>query len=336
MSGGFVVWHMYFKLHEPPSGSGHPESPGRLDLLSRGLRSYGLWEGLERVSPRLADIGLFRRVHEGLYIDELVMELEVALDTFFVDPDTYVSPGTMQAIQALAGGVLAAVEHVERGPVFLAGRPPGHHAGVSGPALGAPTQGFCLVNTAALLADMLSERGRVAVLDFDVHHGNGTQEILLDRPEVVHVDLHQDYRTIYPWTGAPDLRGKGNLYNLNLPPGSGDDIYEEALGLVEEILAHAGPEYLVVSAGFDSYMGDNRFSNLRLSSRTFHRLGRIASKFKTVAVLEGGYGAGLERGAPALIAGLLGMDDPVGDGETVSGEKEWEAWGRVPKPRPSG
>ncbi|MCE4602046.1 MAG: histone deacetylase family protein [Desulfurococcales archaeon] len=328
----YLVWHMYFKMHEPPRGSGHPESPVRLELLSRGLKSYGLWGVVERVSPRLGDVGLFRRVHDSLYIDELVSELEIVLDTFFIDPDTYVSPGTMQAIQALAGAVLASLDLVDSGSVFIAGRPPGHHAGVAGPGLGALTQGFCLVNTAALLADMLAGRGRVAVLDFDVHHGNGTQEILLERPSILHVDLHQDYRTIYPWTGDPGLRGGGNLVNINLPPGAGDDVYMDALGVVEEVLEEWGPEYLVVSAGFDAYRGDNSFAGLRLSSASFHRLGRLASRYRVVAVLEGGYGAGLERGAPAFIAGLLGRDDPVEDEATSSGGDVWSRWEAV-RPR---
>ncbi|MEB3778606.1 MAG: histone deacetylase family protein, partial [Desulfurococcales archaeon] len=289
-----VAWHMYFKLHSPPRGAYHPESPRRLELLSRGLK---LVEGLyTRVTPGVGDVWVYGRVHDRLYLEEIVGDLETTMEGFFIDNDTYISPGTLEAVKALAGSVSLALEEVDGGHVFIAGRPPGHHAGVSGPALGAPTQGFCILNTAALLAVMLSERGGVAVLDFDVHHGNGTQEILMGRPEVIHVDLHQDYRTIYPWTGAPDLRGKGNLYNINLPPGSGDDVYSDALDLVEDLLGEWGPRYIVVSAGFDMYNGDNNFSYMRASSSTLHRLGAIVSKYRSVTILEGGYGDGLVRG----------------------------------------
>jgi len=280
-----VVWHMYFKLHSPPRGVYHPESPRRFELLFRGLK---LVEGLyTRVTPGIGDVSVYGEVHDRFYLEEIMSDLETTMEGFFIDNDTYISPGTLEAVRALAGSVSLALEEVDKGHVFIAGRPPGHHAGVSGPALGAPTQGFCLLNTAALLAVMLSRRGGVAVLDFDVHHGNGSQEILEAYPEVMHVDLHQDYRTLYPWTGPPSLRGGGNLYNINLPPGSGDDVYSEALELVEDLLDEWGPKYLVVSAGFDLYVGDNNFSHMRVSSNTLHKLGAIVSRYRSVTVLEG-------------------------------------------------
>ncbi len=296
--------------------------------MREGLQGFGLWDRVERVSPRLAGLDLYGRVHSEEYLFDLRQDLESALDHFFVDPDTYVSPGTQQALEALAGSVLYAVDRVSEALVFIAGRPPGHHAGVSGPAFNAPTQGFCLVNTAALLAVLLSERGRVAVLDFDVHHGNGTQEILLGHPDILHVDIHQDYRTIYPWTGAPELRGNGNLYNLNVPPGAGDDIYREALDLAWRLIEDWGADFLVVSAGFDSYSNDNSFSNTRATSSTFNRIGLKASRLRTVVFLEGGYGDGLRRGTPAMVAGLLGEGDPVGDEPTESSGREWDWWRR--------
>ncbi len=314
-----LLYHQYFKMHEPPKGSGHPEDPKRLDRIRFSLNKIGLSNTIERVTPPLGDLGIFEAVHSLAYVLDIIGDLESALDTFFIDPDTYVSPGTEQALRALAGAALKSLELVEEDSVFIAGRPPGHHAGRDGQAMGAPTQGFCIFNTAALLAVKLSEKGRVAVLDFDVHHGNGTQEILLDHPSIVHVDLHQDYRTIYPWTGPPAFRGKGNLYNINLPPGSGDDVYKHALDLVESILDLAQPDYLIVSAGFDSYNKDNNFSALRATSTTFHAIGKLARRYKTIAVLEGGYGVGLERGFPSFIAGLAGRDDPVGDEPTQSG-----------------
>ena len=314
-----LLYHQYFKMHQPPRGSNHPERPERLDTLRKALREYGLDGMVERVTPKLGDLRVFEEVHSLAYVLDIIGDLESALDTFFLDPDTYISPGTEQALKALAGSVIEALDLVEEDSVFIAGRPPGHHAGRDGQAMGAITQGFCIFNTAALLAVRLSRKGKTVVLDFDVHHGNGTQEILLDHPAIVHVDLHQDYRTIYPWTGPPALRGKGNLYNINLPPGSGDDVYQEALEFAASIIEAAQPDYLVVSAGFDSYNNDNTFSNLRATSSTFHKLGELARRYKTVAVLEGGYGKGLERGLPAFIAGLAGAEDPVGDEPTQSG-----------------
>ncbi|MEB3779674.1 MAG: histone deacetylase family protein [Desulfurococcales archaeon] len=322
-----LVRHQYFKMHDP-SPHYHPENPERLSRVERGLRAYNLLESLDKARITPGNPMIYREVHDEAYLREILDEAEYAFGAFFIDPDTYMSPGTMNALEALAGSVNYTLDVIDEASVIILGRPPGHHAGRSGVALGAPTQGFCLVNTVALLAYKLARRGRVLVVDFDVHHGNGTQEILGSLGKVKHVDIHQEYTTIYPWTGAPGLVGEGNLYNINLPPGSGDDVYLDALKLLAYAVEDHDPDYIVVSAGFDSYNGDNSFSNIKATSATFNTIGKmIASKVqRVVAFLEGGYGVGLERGVPAFIQGLLGKDHPVGENPTKTPPSLWSLY----------
>lgn len=248
----------------------------------------------------------------------------------FIDPDTYVSPGTPRALDRLAGAVEEAVIQLQmnEGPVFILGRPPGHHAGRKGPALGAPTLGFCIFNTSALVATLLSRQGRTAVLDFDLHHGNGTQEILWDA-SILHVDIHQDPSTIYPGTGYPWQRGAhNNLVNILLPPGSGDDIFMDAVSKAFERIRGYDPEYLVVSAGFDAFLGD--FAYMRITEAGY---GYIAEMLKSleagiVVVLEGGYTQGLSRGLPSFTVALLQGEHRPGP-HTISEESLWYTYRRI-------
>ena len=325
-----LVYHGDFRLHDPAPYD-HPESPARLDAALLGLQNTGLLEELERVEPGRAGYhSVFRGVHEEGYlrrIAELLEEAKRAGMAVWVDPDTYVSPGTERALQRVAGAVRLALE--ESGDLLVLPRPPGHHAGRSGAAMGAPTLGFCILNTAAAVALGLHAQGaRVAVLDFDLHHGNGTQEILYDKP-VLHVDIHQDYRTIYPGSGRPDQtgagEGRGLKVNINVPPGSGDDVMLEALDFAKAKLEEWGPDVLVVSAGFDAYHGDNPMGSVSATTRFYHEVGRAVSGLgaRVVVILEGGYSTGLERGLPAFVSGLLGRPNPLPEEETKSPEYAW-------------
>lgn len=324
-----LVYSEDFKLHDTPDGSWHPERPERLDIALEGLKRSGLHGDLKRVEPPQGDVGVYRKVHTPEYIEEVERAARTGL---WLDPDTYASPGTLKALQRLAGAVELIVEKALGGEdILLLPRPPGHHAGISGAALGAPTLGFCLLNTAALTAAILAEEGRrVAVLDFDAHHGNGTQEIVWRRiPDVYHVDLHQDYRTLYPGTGSPRLRGSGNLSNINLPPGSGDDIYSEAIDLAFKIIEENPPDTLIVSAGFDAYKDDNPFTSLHATTNTFYTIGERITRLdvNTVIILEGGYSEGLKNGLPALIAALNKKTNPNPETPTQSPRytlKRWE------------
>jgi len=336
MGGSVLVFSEWFSAHVPPRKSGHLEEPGRLKRALKALDSYGVSRGWRREKPGQQSIRYFERVHDPAYIQGLLSELEVALDSYFVDSDTYVSPGTQGALEALAGSAVLAVDLVSGGSaerVFILGRPPGHHAGVNGPGLGAPSLGGCLVNTAAAVAVDLARRGSTAIVDFDLHHGNGTQEILQAlRPEgVFMVDVHQDFRKTFPWTGSPGEGAEAGVLNINLPEGAGDDVMEAVVEGVRGLLEEASPEYVVVSAGFGLYQGDSPLTLTRLTSRSFHLLGEALSKWRLVAVLELGFQGGLERGLPAFLAGLQGSGDPVGDEATVSGEEAWREFEELNK-----
>jgi len=318
---GMVLYSEDFLLHDPDPYD-HPESPRRLRLALEGVGRAG-WPVRE---PCRGDYRVFEEVHDPGYV-RLVESLASRGGVEWLDPDTYVVPGTLAAASRLACAVEEAVEAVRGGSsVFVLGRPPGHHAGVSGPALGAPTLGFCIFNSAALAARRLARAGRVAVLDFDVHHGNGTQEILWS-DEILHVDLHQDPATIYPGTGFPEQTGgvPGTKINIILPPGAGDDIGFDAANRAWEFIVEWDPDYLVVSAGFDAMQGDNMMASTRLTQAFYGLLGSLASQLPTLIVLEGGYGRGLVEGLAAFLRGFGGGEWRPG---TASGEREWEWYRR--------
>jgi acetoin utilization deacetylase AcuC-like enzyme len=295
--------------HVPPFP--HPERPERLQIALAALRSAAPVEVVEPPSAAKEDL---YRVHAPDYVARIERYVESGVS--MIDGDTYLSRGTMRAALAAAGASLAAAEAALGGATaFALPRPPGHHAGRRGAAMGAPTQGFCIFNNAALAVARLLELGlrRVAVVDFDAHHGNGTQEIFYSDPRVLHIDLHEDPATLYPGTGFPTDLGEGEAegtkVNVVLPPGSGDDAYELALEeIVVPLLEEFKPEALVFSAGFDAYEGDG-LTHLRAGPRAYALLGGLPRELKVgrvAAVLEGGYGAGLERGLPAFAASLAG------------------------------
>ena len=311
-----------FYKHRPKGY--HPENPERLRLAYDSLKRYGLLDMLEVVEPPLAGEEDVLRIHSPWYVDR-VRDLSMA-GGGVLDPDTYVSEDTWEAALAYVG---SAIDGASRdGVSIVLGRPPGHHAGRDGVAMEAPTLGFCIFNGSAAAALRLADEGfRALVLDFDVHHGNGTQEILYREARVYHVDLHQDPSTLYPGTGWPwqtgDGSARGTKLNLVAPPGCGDDCYDYMLDKVIDILDRLGfkPNAIVFDAGFDAYVDDG-LASMRATSNTYYNIAvRVVSEYKpsrVVVVLEGGYSAGLERGLPAFIAGLLGLDNPVEDKPTIS------------------
>lgn len=292
------------------------------------MENYGLWNRFQQVEPPHGFKELALKIHDHDYV-ELVEKLS-SRGGGWLDSDTYVSRGTWRAgLTALASAkdsverTLSTVTHES----FILARPPGHHAGRSGPAMGASTLGFCIFNLSALAALELADRGLVVgVLDFDLHHGNGTQEILYEAPKIYHVDIHQDPWTIYPGTGLPEDigrgPGKGTKYNVIVAPGSGDDIYLEAARYAIGLLLRSHVEVLVVDMGFDAYRGDGLSATMLATSNTYHGIGEMIREELNprvlIAILEGGYTHGLERGLPAFIAGILGERDPVEDEATES------------------
>ncbi|MGB9816223.1 MAG: histone deacetylase family protein [Desulfurococcaceae archaeon] len=296
-------------MHKPISD--HPENPYRVVKARSSLNTSGLKYrdvSIEKIDREEA-IRVCFKVHSRRYVEYL---LELSRKTpVLIDEDTYMSENSLDL--ALATMYLSYVHASNQGKVFLVSRPPGHHAGVNGRAMSAPTQGFCLLNNAAAAVHGFMETGlkRILVLDFDAHHGNGTMEIFY-RDRILQVDLHQDPDTLYPHTGYPDEVGEGEGYgykaNIVLPPGSGDDVFVEVLGLISDLAEKYSPEAVVVSAGFDGFENDG-LADLNLTEKSYYTLGLLVRGLNapTLVVLEGGYGVGLQRGLVAFTRGLLGL-----------------------------
>lgn len=280
---------------EHDTGERHPENPDRLRAIRRGLTKR---HGVEYVEADPAEKAAITAVHDSGYVDEL--ESFVADGGGSWDPDTVASEGTWDAALTSAGlAQWAAREAIDgasgRQTPFAIGRPPGHHA-VTGDAMG-----FCFFNNAAVAAQTVLDEAlaeRVAIFDWDVHHGNGTQDIFYDRGDVFYASIHED--GLYPDTGALDETGEGDgagtTANLPLAAGAGDADY---LYAVDELIAPAverfDPDLVLVSAGFDAHRHDP-ISRMRVSSEGYALL---TDRIRTLAsaadaadayVLEGGYG----------------------------------------------
>jgi len=308
-----VVYGDVFLEHEPRDY--HPENPGRLRIAMAALENAGILERVELSEPRQCSPEDLRLVHDPEYI-ELVRRLSERGYTY-IDGDTYVSPGTWRAALHAAGSLIeAAEESLDGEAIVVLCRPPGHHAGVAGRALGAPTLGFCIFNNIALAAKHLVERRGlrpVLIVDIDLHHGNGTQEVFWEDPRVYHVDLHE--WGIYPGTGwitdVGDGEGEGTKINVALYRGVDEDDYAYIWReLVEPIIESVRPRAIGVSAGFDAF--ENDFTGTTALRERIYRfigasLARLAREMGTgiFIALEGGYSYGLSRGLPAFIEGIL-------------------------------
>ena len=308
---------------EHDTGPGHPEAPARLEAVAAGIACTGLGTDLVLLAPRRATRAELERVHPGAHLDHL--EAVCARGGHF-DADTPGSPGSWPAVLAAAGAGLAAVDALAAagsgGPLasgaFLAVRPPGHHARST------QAMGFCLVNNVAIVASELRSRGaRVAIVDIDAHHGNGTQEIFYADPFVLYVSFHE--WPLYPGTGRHDEigagAGVGTTCNLPLPAGATGDVYLRGLDqVVEPLLDRFQPDWLLISAGFDAHRKDP-LTGLELTAGDYRTLvGRLlhaAPTGRTITFLEGGYSlTGLRDSVRATVPVLAGEDPkPLADRE---------------------
>jgi acetoin utilization deacetylase AcuC-like enzyme len=277
---------------EHDTGYGHPERADRLRAIESALEAER-FHYLAREQAPLADLAAIERLHPKAYV-QMVESSIPERDHKWLDPDTVVSPGSWQAVLRATGACLHAVDQVMAGNAdnaFCAVRPPGHHAEPS------RAMGFCLFNTvavAALHARAKHGAERVAVVDFDVHHGNGTQAAFWSDPDLFYGSTHQ--MPLFPGTGARDETGVGNIFNAPLAPGDdGDDFRLAFEQRILPALDQFAPDLLLVSAGFDAHVRDP-LAQLRLVEADFawvtEKLLEAAAKHcggKLVSTLEGGY-----------------------------------------------
>ncbi|MBZ5727587.1 MAG: histone deacetylase [Acidobacteriia bacterium] len=307
-------------VREHLAGREHLERPERYDAVVEGLEEAGLLPRLLRVEPRAATVEELLLCHTGEYLRTAKHDVDSGRRRMSTG-DTDLTRSSWDAAARAAGGVLNAVDAVVSGQArnaFCAVRPPGHHATAS------RGMGFCLFNNAALAARHAQRRHgieRVLIVDWDVHHGNGTQEIFYSDASVFYCSTHQ--WPLYPGTGRGDETGDGAglgaTLNFPFPAGSGR---AEILGAVERTLLPAAdrfrPGLVVISAGFDSRRGDplGRFTLTDgdfadLTSRMMEIADRHAGG-RVVSLLEGGYSLdGLRSAAAAHVAALLGLPRPV-------------------------
>jgi len=287
----------------------HPENRARLDAALAGIDEADLGDAVEWREPRLATLAELSMAHDPLYVDAIRRFCEAGGGE--LDPDTIATAGSWDTARRSAGAVLDAVDALRAGEhrfAFAAGRPPGHHA-VRDQAMG-----FCLFNNAAIGAASIAAAGeRVVIFDWDVHHGNGTQDIFYDNPNVFYISTHES--PLYPGTGK--LRETGGAHaerttlNLPFPAGTSGDVYRAAFDqVIAPAIAEFNPDWLIISAGYDGHR-DDPLAGLQLTAADYADLAVRAAELvpdqRLLAVLEGGYSPrALTRSVGATLAGLLG------------------------------
>lgn len=292
-------------------GAGHPEQPDRLRAIERSLEQES-FQTLARVDAGVVAREALLRVHPESYLESLERAAPKEGLTP-LDPDTLMCPATLEAALHAAGGALTAVDEVMGGAAdtaFVAVRPPGHHAGPT------TAMGFCFINnvaTAARHAMVVHGAERIAIVDFDVHHGNGTQEVFWADRNVLFCSTHQ--APYYPGTGATSERGEfDTIVNAPLWAGaSGDDFAEALKSAILPRVKQFAPDLVLISAGFDAHR-DDPLGGLRLTERDYSeatkRLMDVADRSangRVVSLLEGGYDLdALGRSVAAHMLALMG------------------------------
>ncbi|MDE2084567.1 MAG: histone deacetylase family protein [Xanthomonadaceae bacterium] len=301
-----IYSHPSCLLHDP--GPGHPEAPARLRAVLDALDDPR-FVLLERVLAPRATRAQLERVHDATLIDRVFASAPSA-GYAQLDADTVMSPDSLEAALRAAGAVCAAVDALLEGGdtrAFCAVRPPGHHA------TRRTAMGFCLFNNVAVGAALALARGleRVAIVDFDVHHGNGTQDIFCNEPHLLYASTHQ--WPLYPGTGARGETGAGNMVNAPLPAGAGSAQFRTAMqATVLPRLHEFRPQLLMISAGFDAHRLDP-LASLNLDADDYawvtRELVAIANAFaqgRVISSLEGGYSlTALRESTAAHVAALM-------------------------------
>ena len=279
-----------FKNHD--TGPGHPEQIARVSVIIENFKKFNnkniLWK-----KPSIILDNVIRDTHDNNYID-LVKNSFPNKGFSSLDGDTIISPGSKEAIFDAAGSIISAIDGVENEEfknAFCNVRPPGHHCNQNKAA------GFCILNNIAIGAKYLLKKykyNKIAIIDFDVHHGNGTQDIFYENENVLFISTHQ--YPYYPGTGSEKEKGKfNNIFNIPLPAGTNSEEYLNAFEFALKRLKEFKPEFVLISAGFDSHTNDP-LAQFKLETEDFYiitkRILEISKKFcngKVVSILEGGY-----------------------------------------------
>jgi acetoin utilization deacetylase AcuC-like enzyme len=301
---------------------GHPERPDRVAAVMEGLADLYLGDDLVTVETRPAGLLELGRVHSELHLDRLLRFCEEGGGS--IDADTYATPESWAIATRAAGAGLVAIDELQRGRgdlAFVVARPPGHHA------LADRSMGFCLVNNVAVAAAALVAAGeRVLIVDWDVHHGNGTEALFWNEPKVMYVSTHE--WPSFPGSGrASDVGGPGapgTTINVPLPAGATGDVLRRAFDrLVTPAVDEFAPTWVLVSAGFDAHRADP-LADLSLTAGDFADLALVVAGYapasgRLVLFLEGGYDLGaLRTSVGATVGALVGAGTPV-EGPTTGG-----------------
>jgi len=274
------------------TGDEHPENKYRIQSILERLKKIKS-SNLEWSTPNKFDESYLKKTHNNLYIEE-VKKAFPKKGKFFLDGDTVISPGSKNASYDAVSSIISAIDLVKKKKLknaFCAVRPPGHHAEYD------KAMGFCIFNNVAVGANYLIDKyklSKIAIIDFDVHHGNGTQNIFYSNKKVLYISTHQYPH--FPGTGASHEKGSyNNIFNIPLPAGTNSNEYFDAYEHVLKKLNEFKPEFIFFSAGFDAHK-DDPLSNINLKSKDYFEITKrtlIASKDyckgNVVSILEGGY-----------------------------------------------